>query len=130
MRKAHNLKGTIIFLATTILLVAVSAFCITGTVISQTDIGAQELENYYREQEKELLCQAREQLNALGYTNSGVTLTRVVDEIGNREYTFTIHHRKIDKMSMEERADLAAELASDIVLTENCSFYHEFLMYD
>lgn len=130
MRRIHDLKSTIIFLATTILLVAISAFCITGTVISQTNIGEQEMENFYREQEKELLCQTKQQLNDLGYANSGVTLTRVVDENGNREYTFTIHHRKIDKMSMDERMDLAAELASDIALTENCSFYHEFLMYD
>lgn len=130
MRRIHDLKSTIIFLATTILLVAVSAFFITGTVISQTDIGEQEMENFYREQEKELLGQTKEQLKNLGYADSGVTLTRVVNEEGNREYTFTIHHRKIDKMSVEERAELAAELACDITLTENCSFYHEFLMYD
>ena len=130
MKRTDDLKKTIIFLATTILLVAISAFCITGTVISQTNIGEQEMENFYREQEKELLSWTKEQLRDLGYANSGVTLTRVVDEEGNREYTFTIHHRKIDEMSMDERMELAAELVSDIMLTEKCSFYHEFLMYD
>ena len=89
-----------------------------------------EFENFYREQEKELLCLTKQQLEDLGYANCGVTLTRVVDEIGNREYTFTIHHRKIDKMSMDERKELAAELMRDIALAENCSVYHEFLMYD
>ena len=130
MRRAYDLRGTIIFLATTIFLVAVSAFCITGTVISQTNIGEKEFENFYREQEKELLCLTKQQLEDLGYANCGVTLTRVVDEIGNREYTFTIHHRKIDKMSMDERKELAAELMRDIALAENFSVYHEFLMYD
>lgn len=130
MRRTRDFKGTFLFIVTTAFLVAISAFCITTTVLSQSNIGEQELENYYREQEKELLCQTKQQLKDLGYTNCGVTLTRVVDEEGNREYTFTIHHGKIDKMSMEERDALAAELACDITLTEKCSFYHEFLMYD
>ena len=130
MRRTNDLTKTIIFLATTILLVAFSVLCITGTVMSKTDFSEQELESYYHEQEKELLCQTKEKLQDLGFTNSGVTLTRVVDEVGNREYTFTIHHKKIDKMNMEERTELAVLLASDITLTENCSFYHEFLVYD
>lgn len=133
MRRTVDLKGTIVFWAVTVLLVAISAFCITGTVMSQSNIGGKEMENYYREQEEKLLSRTKELLEDLGYPNSGVTLTRVVDEEGKREYTFTIHHRKIDRMDEEERNALAIQLAydtSDISLTENCSFYHEFLMYD
>lgn len=130
MKRTRDFRGTFLFIVTTVLLVAISAFCITGTVISQSNIGEQEKENYYREQEKELLCRTKQQLKDLGYTNSGVTLTRVVDAEGNREYTFTIHHGKIDKMSMEEREELAETLSGDISLADNCSFYHEFLMYD
>ena len=124
------LNSTIVFVAVTAFLVAVIAFCVAGTVISQSDIGAQEMENYYRAQEKELLEETKEYLNELGYQNSGVTLTRVVDAEGNREYTFTIHHHKIDKMSEEERVELAQTLACIAVIDENCTFFHEFLLYE
>lgn len=130
MRRIVNLRGTIGFVVTTVLLVVITVFCITETVLSQSNIGESEMENYYREQEKILLRQTKEQLKELGYSNSGVTLTRVVDEEGNREYTFTIHHGKIDKMSEAERVTLAQQLKVDTILAENCSFYHEFLMYD
>ena len=97
MRRTVNFRGTFLFAAATILLIAISAFCITGTVISQSNKNGEEMEYYYRMQEKEMLEQTKEQLAQLGYANSGVTLTKVVDVDGSREYTFTIHHRKIDK---------------------------------
>ena len=124
------LGSTIAFVAVTIFLIAVIAFCVAGTVISQTDIGAQEMENYYREQEKELLAETKAYLNENGFQKSGVTLTRVVDSEGKREYTFTIHHGKIDKMSEAERIELAESLAEWAVIDENCTFCHEFLLYD
>ena len=73
---------------------------------------------------------SKEELNEMGFRNSGVTLTRVVDAEGNREYTFTIHHGKIDRMSEEERMALAAALMQSITPVESCSFTHEFLMYE
>ena len=108
--------------------------------MSKGDMTDRELEGYYRQVEKELLGQTREQLEVLGYKNSGVTLTRVVDAQGNRDYTFTIHHRKIDAMSPKERIELTEKLTSNLeaagskqlygeALAE-CSFFHEFLTYE
>lgn len=119
--------STIAFAAATLALVAVILFSVAGTVLSQSDIGAQELENYYRAQEKELLEETREYLAASGFQDSGVTLTKVVDAEGKREYTFTIHHRKIDKMSGEERRKLVEALSELASIDENCTFSHEFL---
>ncbi len=150
MRRAEYSGRTILFIAVTIFLVAVIAFCISGTVMSRTAINNAELENYYRLQEKDLLVQTKAQLNELGYKNSGVTLTRMVDAGGKREYTITIHHGKIDKMSAEERSALievlagntsfggydlsdmsdAAVLGSNAMYLADCSIYHEFLMYE
>ncbi|MBE5883674.1 MAG: hypothetical protein E7291_04575 [Lachnospiraceae bacterium] len=129
-RLREMLGSTMAFVAVTGILVVMIAFCVTGTVISQSDMGMQEVENYYREQERVLLQNTREQLREMGYTNCGVTLTRVVDAEGNREYTFTIHHGKIDKMSDTERDELAKLLACGEGIDENCTFYHEFLLYD
>lgn len=130
MKRANILKSGAAFGITTIILVAIIAFFVSATVISQTDIGTQELENYYREQERGLLQETKQYLTEMGFQNSGVTLTRVVDEQGRRDYTFTIHHGKIDKMSESERTELAELLLTKAVLDENCTFCHEFLLYE
>lgn len=126
----NKVEEIAVFAVTTIVLIVIIAFCVTGTVISQSDMGAQELENYYRAQEKELLQETKDRLTDMGFKNSGVTLTRVVDEEGNREYTFTIHHGNIDKMNETEREELADTLLAEAKIDENCTFYHEFLLYE
>ena len=123
-------RSALIFWMITIGLVLIITFCVTQTVYSQSDIAAQELENYYRTQEKQLLQETKDYLTEKGFANSGVTLTRVVDETGKRDYTFTIHHGKIDRMSEAERMELAAALNGITQLEGNCTFCHEFLMYD
>lgn len=123
-----GVNSTIAFVAATICLVVVIAFCVAGTVVSQTSIEGQALENYYREQEKQLLAETKEYLTELGFRNSGVTLTRVVDEEGAREYTFTIHHGKIDCMEENERQELVGKLSKIAVLEGDCEFHHEFLI--
>jgi len=129
-RTKRGLSNILILAVTTICLVGVMAFCVVRTVVSQTHISEQEMEEYYREQEKVLLAETKEYLTELGFKNSGVTLTRVVDEEGAREYTFTIHHGKIDRMEERERLELAEELSKLAALEGDCSFSHEFLMYD
>lgn len=130
MRRTAEAGKAVFFFGVTLILVAITAFCITGTVMSKSRIDNAELENYYREQESRMLRETKDLLEEMGYKNSGVTLTRMVDEAGNREYTFTIHHGKIDKMSEQERCQLAEELVENSVLLADCSFYHEFLMYE
>ena len=39
-----------------------------------------------------------------------MTLTYVMDESGACDYTFTIHHKRINDMSEEEREAFSAEL--------------------
>ena len=143
MRNEISFRKNLLFVAATIILVLITAFCIAGTVMSKGDMTDRELEGYYRQVEKELLGQTREQLEEMGYKNSGITLTRVVDAEGNREYTFTIHHRRIDALSDVERGELAQKLAAGCEAERSveagklsgdaftkCSFYHEFLAYE
>ncbi len=135
-RKTSNTKSkrilgsTMTFVLVTTMLITVISFCITGTVISQSNIGTQEMECYYREQEQKLLQEMKARLTDMGFVNSGVTLTRVVDPEGTRDYTFTIHHGKIDKMSEAERNQLGVTLLNGAEIDENCTFYHEFLLYE
>lgn len=120
----------ILFYAVTALLVMVSAFCVAMTAVSQSRVGDQEMEAFYREKEKALVKEIRAFLNEEGFENSGVTLTRVVDDKGQREYTVTVHHGRIDKMDAERREVLRTELAALDFEAEGCSFRHEFLMTD
>lgn len=127
MRKRAGSFG---FVAATFILVLVAAFFFAGTVMSRTDFDSAELEGYYREKEAHLLEDTREYLNGHGFLNSGVMLTRVVDEDGQRQYTITVHHGEIDRMTSEEREELAEELSELTFADEHCTFFHEFLMYD
>lgn len=123
-------KGIIGFWLLTICLVLVSAFCITGTAMSRCKPEGRELENYYREKEKELVQDTRNYLCRAGFQNSGVTLTRVVESDGSREYTVTIHHGKIDSMDEPSRENLKRELSALTFSADNCTFFHEFLVAD
>lgn len=122
--------GVISFTVMTVCLVFISAFCVKGTVMSQSKSGGKELEGYYRAREKELVKDTREYLNAAGFHNSGVTLTSVTDTDGSREYTITVHHDRIDRMDENARELLKEELAALAFTAENCSFFHEFLVTD
>ena len=69
-----------------------------------------EREKYYREIEAEYVKEVRFFLNEEGYSNSGVTMTKVIDEEENRSYTMTIHHRGIGNLQQEEQEQLQEEL--------------------
>lgn len=122
------------FFFSTFALIVFIVFCMAETVHGQEDIQRAEQERWYREREAVLLADTREYLSDAGFLNSGVTLSRTVDAEGNRSYTFTIHHRKIDCMDESERQALGEKL---LALTENfadmsreddCTFLYRFLI--
>lgn len=119
--------GSLGFWAATILLVLVAAFFVTATVRSRTALDRAELEGYYREKEEQLVREAREYLNAQGYQDSGVMLTRVVGADGSRVYTVTLHHSDFDRLEEEEREALVRELSGLEFADENAVFCHKFL---
>lgn len=123
MKNGKNLK----WILTTIVLILVTAFSIAGTVISKNDFKAGELEQYYLQKEKQLTEDVRDFLNQKGYRNSGVTVTRVVEANGNREYTVTVHHGDIDRMTEGERTVLAGEMGNLTFEDEHCTFSMNFL---
>lgn len=103
--------GSLGFVAVTIILVLLTALCFAGTVESRTTLDGAESEGYYRQQEERLVSRARSFLEEQGFAYSGVMLTRVVEPDGSREYTLTVHHGEIDRMSAPERDALAERLA-------------------
>lgn len=93
-----------------LVLIGITTLCISGTVHSSEKVERREREKYYRELEAEYVKNVRFFLNEEGYSNSGVTMTKVIDEEENRSYTVAIHHRGIENLQQEEQEQLQAEL--------------------
>lgn len=121
----RKIMGKLIFCGGTVLLILAAALAFALTAYGREDGGR--TESYYREREQELVSEVRRYLNESGYTDSGVTLTRVVDGEGGRAYTLTIYHRRIDRMEPESRAALARQLAQFMFAEEGCTFACHFL---
>ena len=124
----RQLVSNIAFYSTTAVLILIIVLCIGATVKSESRDETRRMEN--RVQEQQLMSDMRQYLNENGYRNSGVTLTYAVEEDGSCDYTFTIHHKKINGMSETEREALSAELAQACNAGGNCSVSYEYLLTD
>ena len=120
--------SNVAFYVVTFSLILIIVLCAGGTVRSESRDEAQRIEN--RVQEQQLLTDVRQYLKNNGYTNSGVTLTYVTDADGSPEYTFTIHHKRINDMSEEERAALSEELMQACNASGSYSISYEYLLTD
>ncbi len=120
--------SNIVFYVTTMMLILVIVLCVGQTVKSESRGETQQFEN--RVQEQQLLTQMRQYLDENGYRNSGVTLTYVTDQDGACDYTFTIHHKKIDEMSEEEREGFTLELQQVCRIAGEGTVSYEYLFID
>ena len=120
--------SNVAFYVVTVVLILIIVLCVGGTAKSESRDEAQRVEN--RVQEQQLLMDVRQYLKNNGYTNSGVTLTYVTDADGDPEYTFTIHHKRINDMSEEEREAFGAELMQACNASGSYSISYEYLLTD
>lgn len=121
------MKNQKVFILTTILLVFVIAFSITKTVKSQDNSSNREMEQYLETLEEEYMETLKLILVENGYYNSGITMTKIIDELGNREYQVDINNKYIIKLSNENQETLIAKLEKIPFEDSNSVFYHEFL---
>ena len=56
----------------------------------------------YQLQEAQLKREIRAGLNEMGYYNAGITMTKVMDTDGSREYTVLVHHQYLDANNLEK----------------------------
>lgn len=124
----RQLVSNIAFYSATVVFILIIVLCIGATVKSESRDEAQRMENRAREQQ--LMSNMRQYLEENGYRNSGVTLTYAVDEEGSCDYTFTIHHKKINAMSETEREEFSEELAQACNAYGNYSVSYEYLLTD
>ena len=120
--------SNVAFYVVTVVLILIIVLCVGGTARSESRDEAQRVEN--RVQEQQLLTDVRQYLKDNGYANSGVTLTYVTDADGDPEYTFTIHHKRINDMSEEEREAFSAQLMQACNASGSYSISYEYLLTD
>lgn len=125
MRKKAGSFG---FVAATTIFLLIAAISFAGTVACGMDIKGAGAEEFYRERERRMLEDVGAFLNEQGYVNSGVALTRVVEEDGSRRYMLTVHHRRIEQMEAAQREALACQLTAFAFHDDNSIFSCEFLL--
>ena len=124
MKLLKNISLTVII---SVILVLVAAFCICGTVLSQSDSRHLIDEKSYRAMEQTYLQEVRTFLEEEGYKNSGVMMTKVIESDGSRSYTVIIHHGRIDRLPEDEKQSLLADCAGITFPVEGCTFSHTLL---
>ena len=105
----------VLFLAVAAALVVVTILMVHSTRqhIDQRKgdaIQQEETEENYREMEEQYLSQVQAVMARAGYPNSGVTMTYVTGENGDRQYTVQIHHRRLENMKTEEQEQLKQQV--------------------
>lgn len=118
------MKKTVCFVGATILLIFTTAFCVAGTVQSQSSKKMKLHESYYQQLEQEYVEEMREYLTDEGFINCGIMLTRTVCEDGSRQYQVTIHNSRFDRLTVAEKAVLQKDLEERAFAEENCFFTH------
>lgn len=118
------------FILLTAVFVLIISFCITGTVKGQNNRRLSLNNQYEKEMEEEYIQSIKDELSDMGYSYAGVTLTKVVNEDKEKIYTLSIHHRRIDKMSKQERQALIDKLSEVKLLGDEYLVETKILEYN
>lgn len=94
----------------TVLLISITVFCTTMTVMGQEKNNGKTEEQEYRKLERDYVKEIRGYLNEQGFENSGIALTRVLEADGSRAYTLQVHHKGISSLAAPEKEELRESL--------------------
>jgi len=124
----NYMKKNAMFILITMVLIVASSLLLSLTVKSK-ETSSLSSEAHYQLLEKQMVKDVRHYLDENGYKNSGITLTRVVDdENQTREYTLTLHHDKMDRMEEEEREILGQTVLQFGFEFTTCSFETAYML--
>lgn len=117
------------FLISTIVLILVTVLCISSTVKGQNSKKLNIRNDYYNKIEDQYVDDIKSKLNDMGFEYAGVTLTKTINnEICN--YTLQIHHKKLDKMSAQERNLVINKLNTIKISAKDFSVKTKILEYN
>lgn len=86
-------------------------------------------DDYYKSIEQDFMDGVRERLDDNGFYNAGISLTKTLEVDGTLEYTVSIHHRRIDRMSQYQREQLSDIIIVDDIAIENSSVAVKYIEY-
>lgn len=123
--KEHRLYERLVkdaaFVLFTVLLVLLLAMFVSQTVMSQTKGNITVDEQHFQKLEQEYVKEIRSYMAEQGFQNSGVTLTRVVEN-GERSYEVVLHHKNLAKLTKEELEELFVQVEGLAFEVADCSF--------
>lgn len=123
-RRNHREKlvKEVLFVIFTFAVSMIIALFVCETVVSQADGRVTVDEECFPLLEEEYVEEIRGLLTELGYENSGVNLTMVADGEGNRSYQIKLHHKRISRLSDEEKTELLGTIESMAFQVVGCKF--------
>ena len=94
----------------TIALIGAAFYICSITSRSVTRYDNDVLNAYYSPLESEFVSEARALLNDRGFRNSGVSLTHTTDEELMRCYTLSVHHKRFNDITEEQKEEVIEQL--------------------
>ena len=118
------------FYMLTVMLVFTLFSLVTMRVKGQGEVDFAADREMYEQLEDSYTERLKDMLENKDYRNAGITMTKIYQSDGSREYTVQIHHKRINQLSDGEKILLLNELAAISFGGENCSVLHKFLNFE
>ena len=121
MTYRRNTKSIVLIVVA--LVIAVVTFITTSITVTSCKKGAaSDNAAYYHQLEQAYVKEARKVMNDQGYFDAGITMTRRMNEAGDRIYTVKVHHNRLNNASFEKTNDLM-ELLSNLPFEDGQVLY-------
>ena len=121
MTYRRNTKSIVLIVVA--LVIAVVTFITTSITVTSCKKGAaSDNAAYYHQLEQAYVKEARKVMNEQGYFDAGITMTRRMNETGERIYTVKVHHNRLNSASSEKTNELM-ELLSNIPFEDGQVLY-------
>ena len=121
MTYRRNTKSIVLIVVA--LVIAVVTFITTSITVTSCKKGAaSDNAAYYHQLEQAYVKEARKVMNEQGYFDAGITMTRRMNETGERIYTVKVHHNRLNNASFEKTNELM-ELLSNIPFEDGQVLY-------
>ena len=121
MTYRRNTKSIVLIVVA--LVIAVVTFITTSITVTSCKKGAaSDNAAYYHQLEQAYVKEARKVMNDQGYFDAGITMTRRMNEAGDRIYTVKVHHNRLNNASFEKTNELM-ELLSNIPFEDGQVLY-------
>ena len=95
-----------------IIVLVLSIMYFTSITVHSADRDEALTREYYSGMEKEYRKELRNELENAGLKNSGITMTKVIRENGERIYSVSIHNEKWDRMPEDEKEELTVRVSA------------------